>query len=124
VQFKKKRNTKKYNGSKTSVQGDKKFREKHDAKGSGDLRARSHPAKLASFVKQLKKSLISEEKYPQQKADKIFLLALRNSVISPLTPHTWSSSPLSLPDLFPTHVVPFLSPPPTLVCFLLLPKWD
>ena len=57
--FRRKRAPKKYNGLKSSDQGNKKFNEKPDAKwnkGSGDLRARPHPAKLPTCEKELKKS--------------------------------------------------------------------
>lgn len=40
----------KCNGVRTNAQRDKTFREKHDAKGNGDIRARFYPGKLASFV--------------------------------------------------------------------------
>lgn len=55
VKFKEERNTKKWNGAKSCVQGDKQTKKWN--KGSGDLRARSHPAKFPTCEKELKKSL-------------------------------------------------------------------
>ena len=60
MQFKEKRGTRKWNGAKSCVQGDDHIKEKSDAKwnkGSGDFRARSHPAKLPTCEKELKGSL-------------------------------------------------------------------
>jgi hypothetical protein len=60
LQFEEKRHTRKYNIVKSCVQGEKQIKEIHNVKwikGSGDLRARSHPAKLPTCERGLKKSL-------------------------------------------------------------------
>ena len=44
VQFEGKRNTRKWNGAKSCAQGHKQSKKRY--KGSGDLRARSHPAEF------------------------------------------------------------------------------
>ena len=52
VQFEEKRSTRKGNGAKSSTQRDKKFKENPNAKwnkGSGDFRARPHPAKFSNL---------------------------------------------------------------------------
>ena len=50
--FEKKKNTRKWNGAKSCVQGNKQIKKWN--KGSGDLRARSHPAKFPIVKKNLK----------------------------------------------------------------------
>ena len=55
VNFEEKKNTKKWNGAKFCVQGDKQIKKWN--KGSGNLKARSHPAKFPTCEKELKKSL-------------------------------------------------------------------
>ena len=60
VQFEEKRNT----GGKSTEKPDAKWN-----KGSGDLRARPHPAKLPTCEKELKKSLSNKENHQNQKAD-------------------------------------------------------
>ena len=50
-----KRGTRKWNRAKSCVQGDKQIKKWN--KGSGDLRARSHPAKFPTCEKELKKNL-------------------------------------------------------------------
>lgn len=57
---------KKYNGAKSSDQGDKKVREKSAIKwyrGSDDLRVRPYPSTLATYEKKLKMSLSSRGKH-------------------------------------------------------------
>ena len=58
IKFKKKRGTRKcFVGAKSCAQGDKKFKEKPEAKGhkgSGDPRAGHHPARLPACEKELK----------------------------------------------------------------------
>ena len=55
VNFEEKKNTRNWNHVKSYVQEDKQIKKWN--KGSGDLRARSHPAKFPIFEKKLKKSL-------------------------------------------------------------------
>jgi hypothetical protein len=57
VQFEKKRSIRKFNGVKSSAQGNEKFIEKPDAKCNkgSDLRARAHPTKLPACEKEIKK---------------------------------------------------------------------
>ena len=55
VQFEEKRGTRKWNRAKSCVQGDKWIKKWN--KGSGDLRARSHPAKFPACEKELKINL-------------------------------------------------------------------
>lgn len=55
VQLQKKGSTRKYNGAKSSAQGDKRFKEKPDAKwnkGSDNFRARLHPDKPLTSEKE------------------------------------------------------------------------
>lgn len=59
AQFKEKWGTRKWNGAKSCVQGDKQIKEKLDVrwnKGYGDLWAKPHSAKLPTCEKELKKS--------------------------------------------------------------------
>ena len=49
IHIEEKGGTRKWNGAKSCIQGDKQIKEKPDIKwnkGCGDLRARSHPSKL------------------------------------------------------------------------------
>lgn len=57
--------------TKSGAQRDKKFKEKPCAKwdkGSGDLKARPHTAKLPAYEKEWKENLRHEGNYPKQKA--------------------------------------------------------
>ena len=71
VQFEKKRSIRKFNGVKSSAQGNEKFIEKPDAKCNkgSDLRARAHPTKLPACEIGLKKSLRVEGNHQQEQAD-------------------------------------------------------
>lgn len=55
AQFEEKRSTRKYNGANSCAHGDKRFKENPNTKcnkGSGDLSARPHPAKLPTCVEE------------------------------------------------------------------------
>ena len=72
MQYEEKRNTRKGDVGAKSCQGNTKLKEKPSDKchkGSGDLRARSHPAKLPMCVKDFKKILSSDRNHQQQKAN-------------------------------------------------------
>lgn len=63
TQFEEKRSTMNYIGTKYSVQGDTKFKEKSDAqwaKESGDFRVRTHSSKLPTCGKELKKEKLNQ----------------------------------------------------------------